>query len=66
VQALRARTAASLRGARNRLELAALDMDSTAREAAREVDSQLREHRWAAVGIAAGLGVLVGILLGRR
>ena len=34
--------------------------------AGRQLDAQVREHPWAAVGIAAGLGLLAGILLSRK
>jgi len=37
-----------------------------AQEAAEEIDAQVRRHPWAAVGIAAAAGLLVGLLLGRR
>lgn len=66
VQQLRARTEESLRGVRARLEVAGQDMDHTARQAAQHVNSQVHEYPWTAVGIAAGFGVLVGILLGRQ
>jgi ElaB/YqjD/DUF883 family membrane-anchored ribosome-binding protein len=39
--------------------------DST-REAAKEIDEQVRKNPWAAVGIAAGVGLLVGLLLARK
>lgn len=66
VQQLRARTEESLRGVRARLEVATQDMDRTAREAVQHVNAQVHEYPWTAVGIAAGFGVLVGILLGRQ
>ena len=34
--------------------------------AGRQLDAQVREHPWAAIGIAAGLGLLAGILLSRK
>jgi ElaB/YqjD/DUF883 family membrane-anchored ribosome-binding protein len=37
-----------------------------AREAAREIDEQVRKNPWAAVGIAAGVGILLGLLLSRK
>jgi ElaB/YqjD/DUF883 family membrane-anchored ribosome-binding protein len=37
-----------------------------AREAVREIDAQVRGHPWAAVGVAAGIGLVLGLLLGRR
>lgn len=37
-----------------------------AREAVREADGQVRDNAWTAIGVAAGVGLVVGILLGRR
>ena len=37
-----------------------------AKEAARDADGYVREHPWQAVGIAAGVGLLLGILISRR
>jgi len=37
-----------------------------AREAAGEIDAQVRRNPWAAVGIAAGVGLLLGLLLSRK
>lgn len=37
-----------------------------AREAARELDAQVRRNPWAAVGIAAAAGLVLGLLLGRK
>ena len=36
------------------------------REAVGEIDEQVRKNPWAAVGIAAGVGLLVGLLLARK
>jgi ElaB/YqjD/DUF883 family membrane-anchored ribosome-binding protein len=32
----------------------------------RELEARIREHPWAAVGIAAGVGLIVGMLLSRK
>ena len=37
-----------------------------AREAAREIDEQVRRNPWAAVGIAAAAGLVLGLLLSRK
>jgi ElaB/YqjD/DUF883 family membrane-anchored ribosome-binding protein len=37
-----------------------------ARECLRTTDSYVRENPWQAVGMAAGLGMIIGLLLGRR
>ena len=42
------------------------DAGDSAREAATEIDEQVRKNPWAAVGIAAGVGLLIGLLLGRK
>jgi ElaB/YqjD/DUF883 family membrane-anchored ribosome-binding protein len=46
-------------------EAGAAAVDS-AREAAREIEDQVRRNPWAAVGIAAGVGLVLGLLLGRK
>ena len=55
VQEVRARAEESLRVAREHLT-----------GAGAELDSQVRANPWAAVGIAAGVGLIVGILLSRK
>jgi len=35
-------------------------------DAAREIDAQVRKNPWAAVAIAAGVALLVGLLLARK
>jgi ElaB/YqjD/DUF883 family membrane-anchored ribosome-binding protein len=55
VEEARARAEASLRSARQRLG-----------GAGEELDAQVRAHPWAAVGIAAGAGLILGILLSRK
>lgn len=55
VQEARARAEETLRNARDHME-----------GAGRQLDAQVREHPWAAVGVAAGLGLLVGVILARK
>ena len=55
IEEVRARTEESLRAARARLE-----------DSGRRLDDQVREHPWTAVGVAAGIALIVGILLGRK
>jgi ElaB/YqjD/DUF883 family membrane-anchored ribosome-binding protein len=52
---VRARAEESLRVARERLE-----------GVGSRLNDQVREHPWAAVGIAAGIGLVLGILLARK
>lgn len=49
-----------------RLHEAGVAAGDSAREAAREIEDQVRRNPWAAVGIAAGAGLVLGLLLGRR
>ena len=55
MQELRARAEESLRAAREHLS-----------GAGAELDSKVREHPWAAVGIAAAIGLVAGVLLARK
>ena len=55
VQEARARAEESLRNARERLL-----------GAGHELDSRVRANPWAAVGIAAGIGLILGVLLSRK
>jgi ElaB/YqjD/DUF883 family membrane-anchored ribosome-binding protein len=36
------------------------------REAAKAADDYVRENPWTAVGIAAGVGILIGVLINRK
>ena len=66
VEKIRARAEESVRNARERMHAAGDDLQAAAESAARELNSQVRENPWTAVGVAAGIGLLVGILLGRK
>ena len=66
VDKVRAKAEDSLRNARARLQEMGDNAHTQAREAAREVEQQVRDNPWTAVGIAAGVGLVLGILLGRR
>lgn len=52
---IRARAEESVRSARARMNDAGL-----------QLDEQVRENPWTAIGIAAGVGLVLGILLGRK
>jgi ElaB/YqjD/DUF883 family membrane-anchored ribosome-binding protein len=52
---IRARAEAALRGARERLE-----------GAGEEIEDQVRRHPFAALGIAAAVGLVIGVLLSRK
>jgi ElaB/YqjD/DUF883 family membrane-anchored ribosome-binding protein len=63
---IRARAEESLRIARERIKEVTQTAEMQARVAAREVDRKVHENPWTAVGIAAGIGLVLGILLGRK
>jgi ElaB/YqjD/DUF883 family membrane-anchored ribosome-binding protein len=66
VEKTRARVEESLRAARRRLAEVGSDAAYTARKAARDVDDQVHDHPYAAAGIAAGIGFLLGLVIGRN
>jgi len=66
IEKARARAEESLRIAKERLRQAGQVMEENARQAAESVDRAVHDNPWSAVGIAAGLGIVIGILLGRR
>ena len=66
IEKVRARATESLQSARQRLTEAGKAATAQARDAAREVNHQVHEHPWIAVGVAAGVGLLFWILLGRK
>ena len=66
VSAARARIEASLASAKIKLSDAERAALEKAKEAAKVTDEYVRDHPWHAVGIAAGIGFLLGLLIGRR
>lgn len=66
VAGMRARIQERLKGARVRLADAEAALVAKSRAAARATDAYVHESPWVAVGIAAGAGLLVGLILGRR
>ncbi len=63
---LRARIQDHLKGAKARLADAEDALLHKTRAAARATDDYVHESPWTAIGIAAGVGVLIGLALGRR
>jgi len=59
---IRTRAEESLRIAQGRIK----EVTKAAEARARAANQQVHEHPWGAVGIAAGIGALVGFLLGRK
>jgi len=66
VAAARERMQASLASTRARLVDAERALLETGRRAARATDAYVQDHPWQAVGVAAGIGFLLGLLIGRR
>ena len=66
IQEVRARAEESLRQARTRLTVVEDEAMQRAREVADATEEYVKENPWQSVGIAAGVGLLVGLLLSRR
>lgn len=63
---LRARVQTRLRDAKVRLAEAEAVLVAKTKAAAQATDAYVHESPWTAVGIAAGVGLLVGLVIGRR
>ena len=63
---LRERITERLRDAKERLADAEAAVVNKTKAAARATDDYVNENPWQAVGIDAGIGLLVGIIIGRR
>jgi len=66
IERVRAKAQESLRTAREQLEMSGEDLVTQVRAAAAEVGDEVRSHPWATAGVAAGIGLLVGMLVSRR
>lgn len=66
VAVLRERMAENLKVARHKLADAEDAIKVKTREVARATDDYVHEHPWKAIGTAAGVGLIVGLLIGRR
>lgn len=63
---VRERIAENLRSARHKLADAEEALKEKTKEVARATDDYVHEHPWKAIGAAAGVGLIVGLLIGRR
>ena len=63
---LRERMQGNLRMARLKLGDAEAALREKTREVARATDNYVHENPWRSIGIAAGAGLVVGLLIGRR
>ena len=66
VDDIRARARESLQQARSRLGEVKGEAIEQAREVAASADEYVRENPWQVVGVAAGVGLLLGLLISRR
>ena len=66
IQEVRARAEESLRQAKIRLTEAEEEALRRARELADATEEYVRDNPWQSVGIAAGIGLVLGILISRR
>jgi ElaB/YqjD/DUF883 family membrane-anchored ribosome-binding protein len=62
----RERIQESLRAAKDKLSRAEEAVIDQTKAAARATDDYVHEHPWAAVGIAAAVGLVIGMLISRR
>lgn len=63
---VRAKAEESLRIAKARMADAQAALLAKTREAAKATDVYVHENPWKAVGVAAGVGLVIGLLIGRR
>ena len=63
---MRERIRENLIAARHKLGDIEHNVAARTKEAARATDEYVHEHPWHAIGAAAGLGLVVGLLIGRR
>lgn len=63
---VRERAEANLREARRKLQVMENDLVTQTKAAAKATDKLVHENPWQAVAIAAGVGLLFGMLSGRR
>ncbi len=66
VQEVRARAEETIKQARARIDSIEDDALGRVKELASTADGYVRDNPWRAVGVAAGIGVLIGLFLSRR
>jgi ElaB/YqjD/DUF883 family membrane-anchored ribosome-binding protein len=63
---LRSPAESSLANAKGKLAEAQGDLIEKGKAAAKSADEYVHENPWKAIGVAAGVGLLVGLLIGKR
>jgi len=66
VDEARGRASESLQAARNRLTVLEEEVLGKARDAAKDAERYVRDNPWQSVGLAAGIGLVIGVLISRR
>lgn len=66
VATMRSKIEASLATAKAKMTDAEAELVARAKVAAKATDEYVHVHPWQAIGIAASVGVVVGLLIGRR
>ena len=66
IAVVRERFKDSLHDAKVKLAEADAVLRDRAKQAARYTDEYVHENPWRAIGVAAGIGLLLGLILGRR
>ena len=66
IQEVRAKAEESLRQAKVRLTAAEAEALKQVREVADATEEYVRDNPWQSIGIAAGVGLLLGVLISRR
>ena len=66
VSKVRSKAEASLSAAKDKLEDLQDDLLEKGQAATKAADEYVHENPWKAVGIAAGLGLIIGLLISRR
>jgi len=66
IAGVRARAEENIRSARQKIDELEGDMTERARAAYQATDQMVHDNPWQSAGIAAGVGFLLGLLLGRR
>jgi ElaB/YqjD/DUF883 family membrane-anchored ribosome-binding protein len=62
----RAHAEESLHKARARMSELERDLAARTREAAQKTNAYVHENPWPSIGVAAGVGLLIGLLISRR
>ena len=66
VGAARARAEQSIDAAKTRIAQAGYAAAAQTREAAKATDTYVHDNPWTAIGVAAAVGIVIGVLLARK